>query len=70
MLPAVGQAVLVRCENLQVRCSVIDVKNSYGRPRLLVRPENGTGEQWVELSRVVADSTRNRADVRMEEVRV
>ena len=43
---------MVRCEALEVACTVRDVKESYGRPRLLVRPEAGTGEQWVELGRV------------------
>lgn len=52
MVPAIGCRVDVRMESLTVRCRVADVKESYGRPRLLVRPEVGTGEQWVELGRV------------------
>ncbi len=52
MLPAIGQELLVTCESLQVRCRVLDVKTSYGRPRLLITPIAGRGEQWVEMSRV------------------
>ncbi len=52
MIPAIGAVVLVRCEDLQVRCTVQDVKSSYGRSRLLVTPIAGTGAQWVELARV------------------
>mgnify|MGYP001616050148 CR=1 len=52
MLPAIGQSVTVRCESLHVACTVEDVKNSYGRNRLLVRPLSGSGQQWVELERV------------------
>ena len=54
MSAAVGQKVLVRFEELHIECRVVDVKMSYGRPRLLVKPDAGTGWQWVELSRVVA----------------
>jgi hypothetical protein len=53
MAPAVGAIVVLRCESLTVNCRVADVKMAYGRPRLLVRPCMGEGEQWVELSRVV-----------------
>lgn len=52
MLPAIGQTVEVRFEELSVLCTVLDVKTAYGRPRLLIKPLTGTGSQWVELSRV------------------
>lgn len=52
MTPAIGATVLLRCEGLQVRCTIQDVKNSYGRARLLVAPAAGSGAQWVELSRI------------------
>lgn len=52
MTPAIGMQVLVRCEGLAVECTVLDVKHSYGRPRLLVTPVSGVGEQWIELARV------------------
>jgi hypothetical protein len=52
MIPALGAHVTVRFESLTVECWVKDVKNSYGRPRLLIVPVVGSGEQWVELGRV------------------
>jgi hypothetical protein len=53
MIIAVGTKVLVRCETIWVTCVVIDVKNVYGRERLLIRPVVGDGTQWVEMSRIV-----------------
>ena len=52
MLPAIGQQVAVRFEEILVNCTVRNVKSSYGRTRLLVTPAAGMGEQWVELPRV------------------
>lgn len=52
MLPAIGQAVLVRFEDLTLECRVLDVKSSYGRIRLSVSPVSGYGTQWVEMSRI------------------
>jgi hypothetical protein len=53
MSPAIGTVVIVRCESLEVSCIVIDVKNSYGRERLLIKPVAGEGTQWIEMSRVI-----------------
>jgi hypothetical protein len=52
MIPALGAHVLVRFESLTVECWVKDVKNAWGKPRLLIVPVVGSGEQWVELGRV------------------
>lgn len=52
MLPAIGQSVAVRFEEILVNCTVRNVKSSYGRTRLLVTPTAGMGEQWVEIPRV------------------
>jgi hypothetical protein len=52
MAVAIGAQVSIRMENMLVNAEVIDAKAAYGRPRLLVRPLSGFGEQWVELSRV------------------
>lgn len=52
MTPAIGQRVSVRMETLDVYCTVLNVKSSYGRIRLLIMPESGNGEQWVDMSRV------------------
>lgn len=52
MLPAVGAWVQVRFESLWIECEVVDVKNSWGKARLWVKPLAGEGCQWVELSRI------------------
>ena len=52
MFPAIGTRVLVRFECLQIDCTVANVKERWGQPRLLVRPITGSGEQWVEMGRV------------------
>lgn len=52
MFPAIGTTVELACGELQVLCTVIDVKTAYGRPRLQVKPLAGRGSVWVELSRV------------------
>lgn len=66
MVPAIGTDVQVRFEDLRINCRVVDVKHVYGRPRLLVAPVDGAGEQWVELSRIVRAGLPS-ADVRMTE---
>lgn len=60
MLPAIGQQVNARFEDLTIHCTVQDVKQSYGRIRLLIVPVSGTGSQWVEMQRVslLTDSTK------------
>lgn len=64
MIPALGAHVLVRFESLTVECWVKDVKTSWGKPRLLIVPVTGSGEQWVELGRVtVATGTRQPTDI-------
>jgi hypothetical protein len=55
MLPAVGALVQLRAGSggeLWIDCTVVDVKNSWGKNRLLVRPLAGDGQVWVELSSV------------------
>lgn len=59
MLPAIGQTVLLRCESLQVACTVVDVKQSYGQTRLEVMPVAGTATtQWVAMGRISASPDR------------
>ncbi len=53
MIPAVGATVYVAFEQIAFACTVRDVKTAWGKPRLLVAPLQGTGEQWVELPRIV-----------------
>lgn len=55
MSPAVGALVQLRAGSageLWIDCEVLDVKCSWGRNRLLVRPVAGDGQVWVELSSV------------------
>lgn len=54
MIPAVGKTVGVVCENWVIPMVVRDVKESWGRVRLLVAPQDdlASGEQWVEMGRV------------------
>jgi hypothetical protein len=47
-----GKTGLLRCEYISFDVIVADAKRNYGRTLLLVRPVSGTGEQWVEESRV------------------
>ena len=54
MLPAIGQTVRAQFEDLTIDTHVLDVKSSYGRVRLLVSPVSGTGQQWIEVSRLRA----------------
>lgn len=56
---AIGQTVTVRFEDLTVKCLITDVKASWGKMRLQVKPVAGDGTQWVEMGRVLlAASTR------------
>ena len=48
----IGKSGVLRCEYLSVEITVAAAKRSYGRTLLLVRPAAGTGEQWVEVSRI------------------
>lgn len=57
MMPAVGQTALLLIENFSIPVRVADVKHVYGRPRFLVRPLAGNGEQWVEISRLTLPET-------------
>lgn len=52
MVQAIGKKVDIHVEKWFIPMIVMDVKVSYGTPRLLVKPVNGDGEAWVELSRV------------------
>ena len=48
----IGKSGVLRCEYLSVDVTVADAKRSYGRTLLLVRPVAGSGDQWVEESRI------------------
>ncbi len=54
MARVIGEKCTVRCEGFAIGMKVIDVKQAYGRLRVLVEPLNGTGQQWVDTDRVIA----------------
>jgi hypothetical protein len=61
-----GKTGVLRCEYLSIDITIVDAKRSYGRTLLLVRPLSGTGEQWVEETRVcgISDLPLSRQKVR------
>lgn len=38
---------------MQFEIKVLDLKSAYGRNRYLIKPTKGTGENWVDISRVI-----------------
>jgi hypothetical protein len=54
MLPAIGTRAMVRFESVLVECVITDAKFSYGNARVLVSPYAGSGQQWVDFSRLVS----------------
>lgn len=49
----IGTTVHVRFETITVACVIRDAKTGYGKPRFLVQPIAGCGEQWIEPSRIL-----------------
>ncbi len=47
-----NKKVLLEFKGLQFVCMVKDMKVSFGVHRLLIVPEAGTGETWVNASNV------------------
>jgi hypothetical protein len=52
MIVAVGTMVQLRAGELWIDSTVLDVKVSWGKNRLLLAPVAGDGTQWVEMSSV------------------
>jgi len=48
------QVVVIKLEGFRIPMKVWDVKESYGKLRLLCRPLSGEGESWVEESRIIS----------------
>ena len=44
----VGKKGYVYLEGLKVEVEILDVKNSYGNTRFLIKPVAGEGEVWKE----------------------
>lgn len=66
MIPAVGVTVNVQFDSLLFHCEILDVKQSWGKYRFLIRPEAGTGTQWVELSRLRPSLSEPRTGLELE----
>lgn len=52
MAEMIGKTVRVKVEGFTVPMTISDVKTAYGNKRLLVSPIGGSGESWVDASRV------------------
>lgn len=48
----IGNTAYLRIEGFQVAVTIRDVKQAYGNTRYLVNPTSGTGEAWVDESRL------------------
>lgn len=48
----IGQQFIVTFEHVQVNCTVLDGRSSFGRTDILVTPISGNGQQWVSLDRI------------------
>jgi len=53
----VGLTGLLSSDKLQFNVLILDAKVSYGNSRFLVIPVSGSGEVWVDSSRVSVSST-------------
>ena len=42
----------IKFDKLRVKVRVIDARKSYGRDDVLVTPVGGSGEQWIDLTRL------------------
>jgi len=53
MTEQIGKTVkLCGCGGIQPEVLITDAKSAYGRVRFLIKPVAGTGEQWVEETRL------------------
>ena len=53
----VGLTGALSSDKLQFDVLILDAKVSYGNARFLVTPVSGSGEVWVDSSRVTVSST-------------
>jgi hypothetical protein len=42
----------VQFDKLSVKVRILDARKSFGRDDVLITPVNGSGEQWIDLTRV------------------
>jgi hypothetical protein len=55
LAPLIGRRVSAKFESLWVECTILECKQAYGRVRLLISPLEGSGEQWVDETRILAE---------------
>ena len=53
----IGQKGLLSFDVLKCQVNILDAKMAYGNLRFLVTPVSGSGEVWVDSSRVSVSST-------------
>lgn len=52
IVKVLNKTVSITVEGFTIQVKVVDVKQAYGCTRYLVEPVNGSGQQWVNDSRV------------------
>lgn len=53
MAGLIGTEVHIWIESLGIRCTIIDVKQTWGQVNILIVPVGGSGEKWVSMNRVM-----------------
>lgn len=52
IVKVLNKTVTITIEAFTIEVKIVDVKKAYGQTRYLVEPVNGSGQQWVNDSRV------------------
>lgn len=52
MIGLIGTTVMIKVDGFSVPMTINDAKTAYGNRRFLVSPVGGSGESWVDASRV------------------
>lgn len=54
-----NKRVILEVKGLEVYCKVVDSKTSFGVARVLITPEAGNGQTWVNVANVKEVNTNN-----------
>lgn len=49
----IDKKVFVRFENIEVPCTVLDVRQVWNRTDVFIQADGGKGQQWISTERVV-----------------
>jgi hypothetical protein len=52
----IGKTGFIVFNELCIKVSILDVKNAYGKIRYRITPKEGSGQSWVDASRVELES--------------